>query len=325
MEEGLLDGVSAEEDEGGTGYTPGGAEGVGAHEEEKEQPWSDEFMLLLSFVSMVFVGLGNKLFQVFQTLPVHNYPNTLNLISTFIYIPICFGYVAAFPSHVTEEARRVPKKVFAIMGIYDAVGGVLVTFSVNFITKRTLIVLLQQTAIPISMIISRVSLNTRYNVYQYVGAVVVILGLVVVLYPSFASKEEQKQGGGSEMVWMALLVASNIPVCLSSVYKEKVLGDTDVNVLYLNGWVSLFQFILCFPSLIPGALSMHVSIRDIPSHFVDGLKCIVGVNSIVNSSEHPCYPADSGFTPACDECGLAPLFVSLYLAFNVGYNMLMIM
>ena len=298
-------------------------------EDEAEKPWSDEFMLLVSFVSMVFVGLGNKLFQVFQTLPMHNYPNTLNLISTFIYIPICFGYVAAFPSHVTDEAWRVPKKVFAIMGVYDAVGGVLVTFSVNFITKRTLIVLLQQTAIPISMVISRVSLKTRYNIYQYIGALVVIAGLIVVLLPSFdhadASSHADASASSSEWVWMVLLVCSNIPVCLSSVYKEKVLGDTDVNVLYLNGWVSLFQFILCFPSLIPGSLSMNVGLSQIPAHFVNGLRCIVGVNAIVNSTEHPCFPADSGMAPACDDCALAPLFVSLYLVFNVGYNMLMIM
>ena len=43
--------------------------------------------LLLSFLAMVIVGLGNKLFQIFETIPMHNYPFFLSLMTTFIYIP----------------------------------------------------------------------------------------------------------------------------------------------------------------------------------------------------------------------------------------------
>jgi hypothetical protein len=44
-------------------------------------------MLIFSFVVMVFVGLGNKIFNKLQTLPMHNYPYFLSLLTTFIYVP----------------------------------------------------------------------------------------------------------------------------------------------------------------------------------------------------------------------------------------------
>ena len=44
-------------------------------------------LLAVIFVSMVFVGLGNKVFNKLMTIPMYNYPNFLNLLTTFVYIP----------------------------------------------------------------------------------------------------------------------------------------------------------------------------------------------------------------------------------------------
>jgi CRT-like, chloroquine-resistance transporter-like len=44
----------------------------------------DGNMLLITFVSMVFIGLGNKVFNKLMTIPMHNYPNFLNLLTTFV-------------------------------------------------------------------------------------------------------------------------------------------------------------------------------------------------------------------------------------------------
>ena len=39
-------------------------------------------MLVISFIAMIFVGLGNKIFQKLETIPMYNYPNFLNLLTT---------------------------------------------------------------------------------------------------------------------------------------------------------------------------------------------------------------------------------------------------
>ena len=36
--------------------------------------------LLISFVLMVIIGMGNKIFQKLQAIPMYNYPNLMNLI-----------------------------------------------------------------------------------------------------------------------------------------------------------------------------------------------------------------------------------------------------
>jgi hypothetical protein len=54
---------------------------------------SNRQALLWSFCAMVVIGLGNKIFQKLQTIPMYNYPNFLNLLTTFMYIPLSFAYV----------------------------------------------------------------------------------------------------------------------------------------------------------------------------------------------------------------------------------------
>ena len=68
-------------------------------------------MLVVSFVLMVFVGLGNKVFQKLMTIPMHNYPNYLNLMTTFIYIPVSFAYIwPMYKNGTIDEAQWTMSK-----------------------------------------------------------------------------------------------------------------------------------------------------------------------------------------------------------------------
>ena len=49
------------------------------------------------------------------------------------------------------------------------------------------------------------------------------------------------EGGVISDVQPLVTVAACVPMCLSSVYKEKALGEQDVGVIFLNGWVAVFQ------------------------------------------------------------------------------------
>ena len=44
----------------------------------------------------------------------------------------------------------------------------------------------------------------------------------------------------------------------ASVYKEKALGEADINVVYLNGWVALFQV----SRVVPGLPVRRVLVTD---------------------------------------------------------------
>lgn len=49
-------------------------------------------------------------------------------------------------------------------------------------------------------------------------------------------------------------------MCLSSVYKEKALGDDDMDVIYLNGWVAVFQFLASLLFAVPSAYAMGLPV-----------------------------------------------------------------
>ena len=71
---------------------------------------------------------------------------------------------------------------FVIMGMLDCVTCLLLTFAAVYL-PGSLLILLPQAAIPISMGLSTRIKGERYAKYQYLGATVVVLGILVVLEP----------------------------------------------------------------------------------------------------------------------------------------------
>jgi uncharacterized membrane protein len=253
----------------------------------------------------------------------------MNLLSTFLYVPICLIYIIpalSFTNWITKEQQAIPKFKFAVMGGLDSISGIMATFAVNYISNASLIVLVQQSAIPISMVISRISLNARYTTSQYIGAGIVLSGIVLVLTPTFfasaptvaAGASESSTGSttsSSELLWLIILVISCIPMTLSSVYKEKALGEVDIDIMYLNGWVAVFQTLFAIPLCFPSAAVTGLTSTEIPSNLYGGFLCSFGINSITETSEK---------FPHLDNCSTAPLYVSIYLGFNLVYNVLIV-
>lgn len=54
----------------------------------------DDRTLIILFFSMVVIGLGNRVFNKLQTIPMHNYANFLNLLTTFVYLPGYNGFAS---------------------------------------------------------------------------------------------------------------------------------------------------------------------------------------------------------------------------------------
>ncbi|CAM9849302.1 unnamed protein product [Pylaiella littoralis] len=295
--------------------------------EEQKSPASDGSTLVIAFIVMIFVGTGNRVFMKLQTYPMYNYPFFLSILSTFIYVPVCFLYIVpmlAFGSSITPSQRAIPKFKFAVMGLLDSVAGIMGVFAVNYINNAAMIVLLQQAAIPISMSISKAFLGATYTVSQYIGATVVIAGIIVTLIPTFFG---HPTGGDdadavTQIVWSGVQVLSCIPMCLSSVYKEKALGDDDMDVIYLNGWVAVFQFLASLLFAVPSAYAMGLPVAELPRNTYEGYRCFMGQNSQFGDMASMAVTMPGSVPP--DHCETAPLFVSIYLCFNLVYNVVLI-
>jgi drug/metabolite transporter (DMT)-like permease len=223
---------------------------------EGEPAEADNTMLITVFCAMVGIGLGNKVFNKLMTIPMYNYPNFLNLLTSFVYIPVCFAYIIpmAKNGYIPAEQFEVPKKSFAIMGGLDALAGIMQIFGATYL-PGPLIILLLQAAIPVSMVISKYLLKATYNTYQYIGALIVAGGIMVVLAPSLT--------GGGNIIWALVLILSTVPMTLSSVYKEIALGETELDAVSdssltqtLSSCFSPLPFCTCFCCFVslPGVL-----------------------------------------------------------------------
>ena len=144
--------------------------------------------LIVSFLLMIVIGSGNKVFMKLQTIPMQNYPLFLNLLTTFMFIPLSFAYIVPvakfglFNNAITSDQLSLPMKPFAVMGGLDCLAGIMQTFAAVHL-PGPLLILLPQAAIPISMALSRKILHERYKCFQYVGAAAVMAGILVVLEP----------------------------------------------------------------------------------------------------------------------------------------------
>eukprot|EP01040_Poterioochromonas_malhamensis_P001440 gene1440-1528_t len=300
-------------------------EGAVDKSSEEEEDDKNGTTLMIAFVLMLVFSLANRVFGRLQTYPMHNYPLFLNFLSVWVYIPICYMYifpVMLFGTSITKEQREIPKYKFAIMGGYDSLAGIMQTFAVNYISNASLIVLVQQSAIPISMLISKYALNSTYSKMQYVGSSIVLFGIIVVLVPNFLGSDSSNVASTSgpdplvQLIWLSVLVISCVPMCLSSVYKEKALGEVDIDIIYLNGWVAIFQFLIAIPLCIPTSQVQNIPISEILPNMYDGFKCWMGINSVTAENNPYQLPLD--------DCSLAPLYVNTYLFFNVIYNFLIV-
>jgi drug/metabolite transporter (DMT)-like permease len=104
------------------------------------------------------------------------------LILSFCYI-LPTAYYGWFNNSIPiSHLIIMSKKPFMIMGLLDAVAGAMQVLATIYL-PGTMLVLLPQAAIPLSMLASGLVLRERFTQYQYLGAIIVFAGIIVVLFP----------------------------------------------------------------------------------------------------------------------------------------------
>lgn len=208
------------------------------------------------------------------------------------------------------------------MGFLDCIAGIMQIFAATYL-PGSLVILMLQAAIPVSMFLSYFILKARYHLTQYVAALLVCGGILIVLGPSLfgGGSDDDSSSGGSIVLWSVVLIGSCVPMCLSSIYKEIALGETELDPVYLNAWIAVFQFLFSIPLAVPSGYASDppVDAQELPKNLYDGLQCYVGISNIdcADDDDDDCHT---------DKCFIyGPLFVNIYLCFNVLYNILIIM
>lgn len=116
------------------------------------------------------------------------------------------------------------------------------------------------------------------------------------------------------LIWSIVTIVACIPMTLSSIYKEMALSgsETHIDPIFLNGFVAWYQFLFTFPLMIPAGMATGILPSQLPANIWDGIKCYLGVSTITGG----CHPDDL--------CGESPLYVNIFLVFNVAFNILLV-
>eukprot|EP01097_Dermamoeba_algensis_P001945 TRINITY_DN1764_c0_g2_i1.p1 TRINITY_DN1764_c0_g2~~TRINITY_DN1764_c0_g2_i1.p1 ORF type:complete len:564 (-),score=74.63 TRINITY_DN1764_c0_g2_i1:515-2176(-) len=175
-------------------------------------------------------------------------------------------------------------------------------------------------------------LKTFYSLTQYIGAAVILAGLVVSVWPALSDS------GGGQFQWDLIFFAATIPTALSAVYKEIAFREIeDMDVWYLNGWVALYQFYFGLFYAPLAAVMSDLAIRDIPSNLWNGFLCFLLSSNFITPDDGCSAASDCGppsNPTCCDSCdgslpnvsSLRAIYgVLLYMAFNLSYNILLVL
>lgn len=283
------------------------------------------FLLLLT-AALILVGTANRVFFKKMLIPMVNYPYFISQLSTTVYIPIFWPVVWAlmlFTSRITPEMRKFPLWKFLVMGALDATAGVLMIFGGNQ-TSGAMQQLLIQGVIPFTMFFSwlvsnplvarilREKLNVRYRWGHYLGAFVIIAGIVVALLHAFLGSNG---AAGNTVFGIIVFFLSATPTAFSGVYKEIAFKGADLDIYYVNAWVCVFQFLvglLFLPiTAIPGFGGL--TFPEIPGNLEDGARCLfTGHNSITTGKN-------------VDDCEWAWTMTLGYIIANIAYNIVILL
>ncbi|KAL7571393.1 hypothetical protein ACA910_007699 [Epithemia clementina (nom. ined.)] len=286
----------------------------------------------------------------------------------------------------------------AIMGFLDSLATTMQIYAAVYL-PGPLLILLPQAAVPLSLLVSLQRRQpSRYHWTQYVGAIVVVVGILVLMAPHwtnqlsasyyceaidvdndcticklefeeeaclshYSSKDDDTNGnsvGAASVarvlqsskgmstdttpdgslcqwlpfeeatreeevlasVWSTVLIASCIPMIISTLYKEWAMERNEAVLrtdypIYLNGWIALFQLFFSVPLAFLGALVTSPAIVE-PLHVIQnlwsGLQCyLLGSASIT----HGCHPDSL--------CGTYSFWlVNLHLVASLGYSYFML-
>ncbi|CAE8630246.1 unnamed protein product [Polarella glacialis] len=253
--------------------------------EARRRPPIGRLHLLAVICGLVLLGGFNfALLKVTYTAYGDRRAFFVNQAINLLYI--FYGGIILYPrmlltNCVTKEMRVFPKKHFLVMGTLDSLGTFLTCLGATY-TPGSLTPLLNQLLIPFTMIVSAIGLRLKSRWQEKLGAGLIACGACLSVIPGLLSAANSSALGGIvfEARWYAIVfyTLSNVPMAMSSCYKEATFEQRHLDVWYLTQWVSVFQFLVSFlymPLLVlPGFGSRDgMPFQEVPVAFADGWKC----------------------------------------------------
>eukprot|EP00397_Hematodinium_sp_SG-2012_P028518 GEMP01030028.1.p1 GENE.GEMP01030028.1~~GEMP01030028.1.p1 ORF type:complete len:249 (+),score=33.07 GEMP01030028.1:173-919(+) len=213
------------------------------------------YNVVLVLAGLIAMGVLNfavlkMMYATYGDVDGQNFAFFANQGNNFLYIVLGGAVVyprMLFTNSITPQMRQFPRRHFLKMATLDAFG----TFLTSVGAPRTpgqLQPLLNQTLIPITMLLSYIVLRKQFGCWKISGALLITGGAILSSLPQILHKVHDPTKSYSMSIMFYAL--SNVPMACSAVYKERSFSKTRLDVWYLTQWVSVYQFLVTF-LLIP--------------------------------------------------------------------------
>jgi len=153
-------------------------------------------------------------------------------------------------------------------------------------------------------------LKTYYTAWQYLGAAIIMGGLVLSVWPALTASGCGLGNPAGPPLFDLIFFSATIPTAISAVYKEIAFRKVDLDVWLVNFWVSLFQFFFGLLYAPLAAVMSGLPIVDIPQNLYRGLLCWLLGTNFIGQTVDPCldnvceplsYPVCSYTCPVADD------------------------
>eukprot|EP00298_Acanthocystis_sp_HF-20_P004357 c14694_g1_i1.p1 GENE.c14694_g1_i1~~c14694_g1_i1.p1 ORF type:complete len:579 (+),score=206.18 c14694_g1_i1:23-1738(+) len=171
-----------------------------------------------------------------------------------------------------------------------------------------------------------------YSIFQYIGATIVIAGLVVSVWPAVGGTG----GDAGPILGDMIFFSSTIPIAMSAVYKEIAFRKVELDVWYLNLFVALYQTICSLLYFPLAAIMSGIAISDVPSSLYNGFMCYATGTNYISLDNSKCSIASdcNNNSNCCDSCDGSISNISaisafwgmnMYMFANILYNVVLVL
>lgn len=269
---------------------------------------SKKSLLSFAIVGLLILAMGTERLMFKAMVDrMASYRYFLCQLMTFMYIPPLFvivGYKSTQDQEfIDEDVGEFSKLHFFAMGMLDLLHAMML-FIAGGMTEPVQTLLFMQASIPVTCLLSVLVFRTRYSNMQIFGNVLMAAGLAIAFLPTLEDFDSDLLED-REVAWNSLFyLLAAVPGALSTLYKERAIRSQPIDMVYLNAWVTVYQFI--------GGLMLAPLIFDLEVLHLDqkmsGLECLINGKSEVET----------------DRCQYGIAILLLYLVANVLISVLII-
>ena len=170
----------------------------------------------------------------------------------------------------TNNINITRKKLFYI-GLLDSISTIISTMCLPYISI-IITVTLCKLSIPITMLLSYILLDKRYQWNHYLALCIILIGVLLTIIQYIQNSDNQ-----NNPFTIFFYIISIFPSVISDIYKEKILKKKlEVNLYWMNTHISFWQLIIGVFTAPIMVLYLHYGYQnsiDFMNYVNNGLKC----------------------------------------------------